>query len=129
MALFQQQPKDQEKTAAFLVEDLISLSLRVGVLISSLITASGLIFFLLTGYTGYPDSTFPHTLSQVWSGLLQLKPFAIIAAGLLVLLATPIFWVAASMAIFILRKDYQYTFIAGYVLLMLILSLFLGKVE
>ncbi|SMB99797.1 Uncharacterized membrane protein [Thermanaeromonas toyohensis ToBE] len=129
MALFSYQSKSQEKISTLEIEDFISLSLRIGVIISSGIIGLGLLLLLVSGYTGYPDGNFPKTLHQVWTGLLHLKPLAIIAAGLLVLLATPIFRVAASMVTFFIQKDYQYTFIAGYVLFMLLLSLFLGKAE
>ncbi|MCG0278000.1 MAG: DUF1634 domain-containing protein [Thermanaeromonas sp.] len=123
------QSKSKKRISPLEIEDFISLSLRVGVIISSVIVALGLILFLLSAYTGFPGGDFPKSLHQVWTGLLSLNPLAIIAAGLLVLLATPIFRVAASLVTFFLQKDYQYTFIAGYVLFMLLLSLFLGKAE
>lgn len=129
MALFSSQSKRQEKISPFEIEDFISLSLRIGVIISSGIIGLGLLLLLISGYTGSPTDNFPITFQQVWTGLLQLKPLAVIAAGLLVLLATPIFRVAASMVSFFFQRDYQYTFIAGYVLFMLLLSLFLGKAE
>nr|WP_277998854.1 DUF1634 domain-containing protein [Moorella sulfitireducens] len=110
-----------------MVEDLISLALRVGVIISSIVTTGGLILLLTTGQSGYPDATFPTSIIEVLHGLIQLKSFAIIEFGLLILLATPIFWVTASTVAFFLRRDYNYTLISAYVLLILLLSLFLGK--
>lgn len=110
-----------------MVEDLISLALRIGVIISSIITASGLVLLLITGQSGYPAGTFPTTITQVLAGLIQLKPFGVIEFGLLILLTTPIFWVAASIVAFLLRRDYSYAIISAYVLLMLVLSLLLGK--
>lgn len=121
--------KQMATKPAFMVEDLISLALRIGVIVSSVVTASGLVLLLVTGLSGYPADTFPTSIAQVLYGLVQLKSFAIIEFGLLILLATPIFWVAASMVAFLLRRDYNYTLISAYVLLMLLLSLFLGKAE
>lgn len=128
MALSNEQ-KPKAAKPSFMVEDLISLALRIGVIISSIVTAFGLVLLLVTGQSGYPADTFPTSIAQVLYGLMQLKSFAIIEFGLLILLATPIFWVAASIAAFFLRRDYNYTLISAYVLLMLLLSLFLGKAE
>lgn len=121
--------KDKKRASTFEIEDFISLSLRIGVIISSVIIALGLLLFSLSGYAGFPEGDFPKTFRQVWTGLLHFNPLAIITAGILILLVTPIFRVAASLVTFFLQKDYQYTLIAGYVLFMLLLSLFLGKAE
>jgi len=128
MGLFKGQAQ-KSSAQPFMVEDLISLALRIGVIVSSIITASGLLLLIITGQSGYPPDTFPTSLNHVLTGIFQLKPFAVIEAGLLILLATPIFWVAASSIAFLLRRDYSYTLISLYVMLMLLLSLFLGKAE
>jgi uncharacterized membrane protein len=122
-------PKGLEKQRTSQVEDFISRSLRWGVLISSVITALGLLVFLFTQKTGYPAGSFPSGLRQVLEGFMQLKPLAVIQVGLLILLATPVFWVAASVLAFCLYRDYSYALISAYVFLMLILSLLLGKAK
>ncbi|WP_338823713.1 hypothetical protein MHOCP_19030 [Moorella humiferrea] len=124
---FSQPQKQAAEKETFMIEDLISLTLRMGVILSSMITAGGLLLLLFSGQSGYPTGNFPTSISQVLSGLFQLKPFAIIETGLLILLLTPVFWVAASIFAFFIRRDFIYTLISIYVLLMLLLSFLLGK--
>jgi len=125
--------KPQKKPAgeprAVVVEDFISRSLLWGVIISSLVIAAGVILYLSTGTGGYPGDIFPAAIPQVLVGLLHLKPFAVIDLGLLLLIATPIFRVAASIIAFIVDCDRPYVLITSFVLAMLILSLLLGKAE
>jgi uncharacterized membrane protein len=61
--------------------------------------------------------------------VVHFKSFAIIDLGLLLLIATPIFRVAASIIAFISDRDRPYVLITTYVLAMLILSLLLGRAE
>ncbi|MBE3582432.1 MAG: DUF1634 domain-containing protein [Thermoanaerobacteraceae bacterium] len=109
------------------VEGIISRSLRWGVVISAGFIALGLAWILITGSTGYPPGYYPTTLSQVLRGALGAKPLAVIDVGLLILIATPIFRVAASLVAFLAGRDLPYVLISAYVLAMLLLSLLLGK--
>jgi uncharacterized membrane protein len=111
------------------VEDFISQSLRWGVVISAIIIAVGLVLYLLTGDSGYPAGFFPTSPLQVLRDVVHFKSFAIIDLGLLLLIATPIFRVAASIIAFISDRDRPYVLITTYVLAMLILSLLLGRAE
>ena len=70
---------------------------------------------------------FPTTPGDVLAGVAQFKPYAFIALGLLLLIATPVLRVAASVVIFLLERDYAYVFITLIVLLILIVSFLLGK--
>ncbi|MGI9862364.1 DUF1634 domain-containing protein [Moorella naiadis] len=123
------QKKPAGEPRAVVVEDFISRSLRWGVIISSLVIAAGVILYVITGSSGYPGDIFPASIPQVLAGLADLKPYAIIDLGLLLLIATPIFRVAASIIAFIVDRDRPYVLITSYVLAMLILSLLLGKAE
>lgn len=70
---------------------------------------------------------FPHTLVQVWTGLLVLQPQAVIAAGLLLLLATPVMTVTAAAVTFACERDRRYVVISLIVLAILITSFLIGK--
>lgn len=71
--------------------------------------------------------TFPHSLQEVWAGLLGLHPQAFIALGLLLLIATPVLRVAASVVAFAIERDRLYVVITLVVLAILITSFLLGK--
>ncbi len=67
---------------------------------------------------------FPQTLEQIEQGLLILRPQAIIALGLLILIATPVARVAASIVSFALERDTKYVVITSVVLAILLFSIF-----
>ncbi|MCE5286136.1 MAG: DUF1634 domain-containing protein [Pelosinus sp.] len=110
------------------VEIIISYFLRVGVIISSVVIILGLLLFLQTGYSGYPENTFPITMSDVISGLLAGKPYAIMTAGLIILMGIPVLRVALSIFAFFKEKDYLYVKITTGVFVILIISILMGKV-
>ena len=122
------------------VELLISAILRVGVVLSLLIIVCGMVLSL-KHHPGYfdnpslmkqittPGRIVPHTLGEVFRGAILLKGEPLIAAGLLLLIATPVLRVAVSIFIFLFEKDWWFVVTTGFVLGMLILSFFLGRVE
>ena len=124
------------------VELFIAQLLRWGVVISFVIVALGIGAVVVTGQTGShqirlddldsivqyrvsPD--FPNLLGAVLSGVIVLKPYAIIALGLLVLIAIPVVRVAVSVVAFALERDWQYVVITAFVLGMLLLSFAIGE--
>jgi len=111
----------------FDTELFISSSLRVGVYLSAAVIIIGMIMFFATGSSGYPVDQFPITLGAVLSGTMHIKPSAMISLGLLLLIATPVFRVAASVLLFLFEKDYLYTVITLFVLCVLSISFMLGK--
>jgi uncharacterized membrane protein len=122
------------------VELLISVILRTGVIASLLIVLTGLVLSF-THHSDYfsspsmlkqittPGRLVPHTLGEVFTGVRELKGEALITAGLLLLIATPVLRVAVSIFIFLAEKDWPFVLTTTFVLAMLILSFFLGKVE
>ncbi len=108
-------------------ELIISWSLKIGVYLAAGVVIIGLAMFYTTGASGYPTSEFPTTLGQVYNGVIFLKPAAVIALGLILLILTPVFRVAASVLVFLLEKDYLFTFITLSVLAILLFSFFFGK--
>lgn len=107
------------------MELFISRALRVGVTISGIVIAIGLLWLLLN-WRGGPTA-FPRTFAGIWRGLLTGHPFAVIDVGLVILILTPVFRVAASTFLFVRERDKLYAGITLFVLLMLVLSFALGK--
>ena len=137
----QSQRNNHEKTLR--MELTIATLLRWGVLLSFVILALGIGAVMITGNTGYhsiglddverivrysPQPDFPNTLGDVASGLLALKPYAIITLGLLVLIAIPVLRVAVSVIAFALEGDRLYVLITAFVMAMLLLSFIIGEV-
>ncbi len=118
--------KRQERTKS--MEITISNLLRIGVLISAGLILLGLVLLVGKGGSGYPGATFPTSLAAIYSGLLTLKPDAVILAGLLLLVLTPVLRVAVSIIAFWQERDYRYMVIATVVLLVLMIGFCLGKV-
>ncbi len=76
-----------------------------------------------------PGGALPNSLADVAGGVLAGRGKAVVALGLLLLIATPILRVAVSMVGFALQRDRTYTAISAWVLIVLLISFLLGKVE
>ena len=102
--------------------------LQVGVILSASVIVLGILMLPLRpgGLSPQRVLAFPQTLSQVWAGLLILRPQAVITLGLLLLIATPVVRVAASVVAFVLERDRRYVIITLIVLALLLFSLFFG---
>jgi uncharacterized membrane protein len=133
------QPPVTERTPARDVELVISTLLRVGVATSLTVIVAGTILSFVhhPDYVSTPDAlthltepgaAFPHTLSQVSEGLRQQRGQAVIVVGVLLLIATPVLRVAASIVGFIYQRDRVYVVITSIVLALLLLSFWLGRV-
>ncbi len=106
----------------------ISWILQGGVLLSALCILLGVALLPTRSGGLSPERVlaFPQTLTQVWEGLLVLRPQAVITLGLLLLIATPVVRVAVSIGAFALEHDRRYVLITTIVLAILLFSLFLG---
>jgi uncharacterized membrane protein len=113
--------------------------LRVGVVLSIAIILIGIVTTFVhhpeyfssrpeLGALTSPQTHFPNTLGDVIHGVRQGEGQAIIMAGLLVLIATPVARVALSVIIFIIARDRLYTAITATVLLILLISFAVGLV-
>jgi uncharacterized membrane protein len=69
----------------------------------------------------------PHDLRQVADGLASLRGQALVMLGLLVLMVTPVLRVAVSLVSFLRSRDRAFALLTSAVLLLLLLSLLLGK--
>jgi uncharacterized membrane protein len=122
------------------VEILISNLLRIGVVASLLIVVLGVVLTFVhhpeylrsheaLGRLLSGNAEFPHTMGEVWSGILTLHGRSVVIAGLLLLIATPVMRVGVSVFAFLYEKDRVFAVITTVVFLLLLLSFFLGKVE
>ena len=108
----------------------LGVGLRAGVLLASAVTLAGGIWLLVTGQTRHLDLKVfnPDGGRQAFVQLLHhgpRTPETLIALGILLLIATPIFRVAAMVVGFLVERDYLYVAISAVVLSVLTLSLFL----
>ncbi|HEY3053854.1 MAG TPA: DUF1634 domain-containing protein [Thermoanaerobaculia bacterium] len=113
--------------------------LRVGVVLSIAIILIGIVTTFVhhpeyfssrpeLGALTSPQTHFPNTFGDVIGGVRHGEGQAIIMAGLLVLIATPVARVALSVIIFIIARDRLYTAITATVLLILLVSFAVGLV-
>jgi uncharacterized membrane protein len=120
------------------VELIISDLLRIGVTCSLLIVLLGTIVSFSRHHDYFsspPDlgritakgAVFPHDLKDIWAGLLAGRGAAIVMAGLILLVATPVLRVAVSIFAFAFQGDRAFVVITTIVLALLCLSFFLGK--
>ena len=72
-----------------------------------------------------PDAMVP--LDQIFTQLAALQPAAFLSLGLLTLIATPILRVIGSIIGFVYERDWRYALVTLVVLLVVILSIFIGR--
>ena len=116
------------------IQVIIGWILRAGVALSlGIVFIGGIIFVYRHGHS-IPDYRvfkgvpyFIRSPDGVINGILNGKGQAIIQAGIILLIATPIIRVAFSAIGFVIEKDYLYTVITLVVLLILIGSMLYGK--
>jgi uncharacterized membrane protein len=115
------------------MQAIIGWVLRAGVFVSMLVVfIGGVIYLYRHGQTianyhefkGIPD--FVHSPAGIIDGILTFRGRAIIQAGIILLIATPIVRVVFSAIGFIIEKDHLYTGITFIVLLIIIISAFSG---
>jgi uncharacterized membrane protein len=119
------------------LEEAISTLLRAGIAISlTLIVAGTCVSF--AHHPDYVGSTealarltrpgmAPHDLADVMAGLAAFRGQAMVMLGMLILMATPVARVAVSLLVFARRRDPAFTLLTTAVLLLLFLSLALGR--
>jgi uncharacterized membrane protein len=108
-------------------ETLISRVLRGGVVLSAFIIGMGMLGVVLRHGDQAGGLSQINSLAAVWQGIAAGNPLAVIMAGLLVLLATPVLRVAVSVVAFAREGDLRYVAISSLVLLILLVSFALGK--
>ena len=120
------------------MESLVRRVLQAGLLASMVLVLVGMLLFgavhpsRLTSPESLPalvdpGAKFSHTLGDVASATSDLSAEGIIAAGLLVLIATPVLRVALSVVGFAFQRDWVYVGLTVLVLLVLLGSFLVGK--
>jgi uncharacterized membrane protein len=140
-----EEDKSFDKKRYALMQSVLSRTLLYGVILSTVIILVGLAVMAITNKTGYscdssgdsltcllkydpntiPHGDYPNNLAALVSGLELFKSFAIIQLGVLVLLATPVIRVSASLVLFAIEKDRPFVLITLFVLLVLLFSFFI----
>lgn len=119
------------------VDVAISMLLRIGVLLSVAVIAIGLVLTFvhhpeyISSHTSLGELTatgaqYPNHLLGVFEGVREGRGQAIVMAGLLLLIATPIARVALSIVVFIVERDRLYTAITAAVLVILLVGFAVG---
>jgi uncharacterized membrane protein len=120
------------------VELVISALLRIGVVTSLLIVLAGTVvtFVHHPHYLSSrpdllrltrPGAEFPHSVPSVINGLEHSQGRAVVMAGLLLLIATPVLRVAVSILAFVYQRDRAFVAITSIVLALLLTSFVLGR--
>ncbi|MDB5135979.1 MAG: hypothetical protein JWP37_2582 [Mucilaginibacter sp.] len=134
----QKSPAPSRKLKSFKDGDMqviIGWILRIGVVTSMVIVFIGGVLFIFRHghsipdyrhFNGVPD--FIRTPGGIINGILTFKGQAIIQAGIVLLIATPIIRVAFSAIGFLIEKDYLYTAITLVVLLIIVASMLGGHI-
>jgi uncharacterized membrane protein len=106
------------------LELLVSGVLRLGVTLSGLLILIGLGLSAWSGDVSYPYGV----LSVEWVlwGDPFLGPSHVLFLGFLILVATPIVRVAASVVAYVIDRDWVYGVITGLVFMVLITGMFMG---
>ena len=104
---------------------IVAQSLRIGVLVATLLSVLGLSIWALGGFSSV---SVPASLSvgDILRLILTRDLMGIVYLGVIVLIATPIFRVAISSIYFAVEKDRTYTGITILVLAMLLVALYSG---
>jgi len=120
-----------------MIERLISFTLRAGVLLSISIIVIGVTITFIhhpdyfhsrpaLGSLTNAEETFPHGIRDVARGIAAGRGQAIVMAGILLLIATPIVRVAISVVLFAEKRDWVFALITLTVLILLLVSLLTG---
>ena len=115
------------------IEQMVSVLLRTGVLLSGAVVVAGAIYFLLRHHAEPADFSHFHgeplsnrSLHGIIAGAISLRARSIIQAGILMLIATPVLRVVFSLIGFAMERDRAFVVITAVVLCALLVSLISG---
>jgi len=122
------------------IENLISMTLRTGVLLSIAVILVGVTFTFIhhpAYFTSRPalgelidaQENFTSSIGDVFRGVALLRGQAIVMLGILLLIATPVVRVAISIILFAVQRDRRFVVITSAVLVLLLISLVTGLGE
>jgi uncharacterized membrane protein len=131
-------PSGAEREPPGRFEGLIGTILRVGVLVSVTVVVIG----VAVSSVRHPASltsayaldrliavhgNYPSSIPGVIRGIWRIEGAAVVSAGLLVLVLTPVLRVAASLVLFARERDWRFVVITAVVLGLLVLSFAVGR--
>ena len=108
----------------------ITALLRVGVLLSVAVIATGMVITLVQSPASFSTRVaafFPRTIGEVVDGVRHGSGLAIMTTGLLLLIATPVARVALSVVIFVIVRDKLYVAITTAVFIILMIAFAVGR--
>ena len=112
------------------IEAIVGRLLQAGVLVAAaLVLVGGVHYLAIHGTQSPPGSLFTgepvglRTIDGILRGARSFGGRAIIMGGLLVLIATPVLRVAASLIAFLHRRDWTYAAMTAFVLALLLASM------
>jgi len=120
------------------METVLSLLLRSGVGLSLTTVLLGMVisFARHPDYTWSPqalkqltadDATFPRRVGEAFASAVRLRGRGVITVGVLLLIATPLLRVVASIVGFAFDRDWTYVMITSTVLALVLVSFLLGR--
>ena len=116
------------------VEQLIGRLLQIGVLVAALVALGGGIWLLsqhgsdIVDYRVFRgEPTMLSSLSGIVRGVAALDSRAIVQAGLVLLILTPVARVALTLVAFIIQRDRTYIVVTAIVLVLLLYGLVYGR--
>ena len=122
------------------IESAISTILRAGVALSIAIILFGITLTFVHHHDYFRSrpalgdlidahANYTASIATVVKGTVELRGQSIVMLGVLVLIATPVVRVAASVFLFAAEHDRVYVVITAFVLLLLIVSFLIGAAE
>lgn len=115
------EPDEQERHD---LDEVVHRVLVIGLVLSTALMLAGVGLELARG-TALPETV--AGLGQVLPRVAALRPSGFLTLGLLVLIATPILRVVGSIAAFLYERDWRFAGVTGLVLLVMVVSIALGK--
>lgn len=120
------------------VDTSISWLLRGGVLLSITVVTLGIVLTFVhhpdyfssrpaLGSLTHGAMHYPSSLTEVIDGVRAGRGQAMVMAGLLLLIATPVARVAFSIVVFVIERDRLYVGITAFVLIVLLVSFAIGR--
>jgi uncharacterized protein len=101
----------------------IVIVLKYGSLFATLVMALGIAMLLARGAHIAPETSHPISLGVLLSRLLRLEPLAVLEAGILLLLFTPIARIVVAIIGFAMERDLKFVLISLGVLAVVVLSI------
>lgn len=109
------------------LEDVVSRVLQLGVGMSAVVIALGVVWWALASRWGAAPGPSPEARFSAEPLRLGVGPVDVVRAGLWLLVLTPVLRVATSILVFVRDRDWTYVGIASLVLVLIVASFLVGR--